>query len=231
MAKLGSTSNFAVGFVITILLSVAISTAVTTQIAGGPQGPQGTQGPPGEQGPRGLTGDTGPQGPVGSPGPTGEQGIQGAIGTAGPQGTTGPQGAQGDKGDTGATGATGPAGTAPRNVIEGSFNVSQEGDLTKTGFLATTYHWKRIAVPQLTLADVPSVHVYIKTYFVESTSGNVTMYSPVAFWREASINYGTVVEYTGSVLYDEGAVYIFYKQVSTNVTYAMTGDYKIVVLK
>ena len=212
--------KFIAGIVIAILASSAISIGASTILAVGPQGPEGPQGPQGEQGIQGLTGDTGPQG------------------AAGPTGATGAQGEKGDKGDTGETGATGPEGppgNATRYVIEGSFNVTEDGDLTKFSegpFLNYTYHWKRIDVPQLTLSDMASVQVYISTYF-ESIE-NVT--EPIQFWRDVGVTHGSTVEDAGVVLYDEGCVYIYYKAYITGsgppyYFYAVTGDYKIVVVK
>jgi len=202
--------------VIAILASSAISVGASTILIVGPQGPEGPQGPQGEQGVQGLTGATGPAGP------------------AGDTGATGPQGAKGDEGDTGETGAIGPegpAGNATRYVIEGSFNVTQDGDLIKyfEGPSDTiAFHWKRIDVPQLTLSDMPSVQVYVSTYF-ESIE-NVT--APIQLWRDVGVTHGSIVEDSGVVLYDEGGVYIYYKSISgSNTNYAVTGDYKIVVVK
>ena len=163
---------------------------------------------------------------------TGEQGPKGDTGATGAQGPVGPTGA------TGAIGLTGPAGkdgNATRYVIAGSFNVTLDGDLIKYrgGDLAYAYHWKRIDVPQVTLSDMPLVHVYVKTAFesVENVS------QPIQLWKDLSETFGSLVENTGLVLYDEGSVYIFYKQVITPNTgdpytmYAITGDYIIVVVK
>jgi hypothetical protein len=205
-----------VGIVIAILASSAISVGASTMLAVGPAGPEGPQGETGPQGPKGDTSDTGPQGPAGA---------------------TGSQGEKGDKGDTGETGATGPEGppgNATRYVIEGSFNVTEDGDLIKytTDPMGTRdMHWKRIDVPQITLSDMPSVQVYVNTSF-ESIE-NVT--EPIQFWRDVGVTHGSTVEDTGVVLYDEGCVYIYYKVVidygSPYALYAVTGDYKIVVVK
>jgi hypothetical protein len=214
MAEVSITmSKFIAGIIIAVLASSAISVGASTILATGPQGPQG------EQGIQGLTGDIGPQGP------------------AGPAGAQGPQGVKGDKGGTGATGAAGPqgpAGNATRYVIEGWFNVTEDGDLIKyetTTLDNRSIHWKRIDVPQITLADMPSVQVYVSTYF-ESIE-NVT--EPAQLWRDVGVTHGTTVEDTGVVLYDEGCLYIYYKVIIDNgspyALYAVTGDYKIVVVK
>jgi hypothetical protein len=206
--------KFIAGIIIAILASSAISVGASTMLIVGPQGPEGPQGPQGEQGIQGLTGDTGPAGEAG------------------------PQGEKGDKGDTGETGATGPegpAGNATRYVMEGSFNVTQDGDIIKyyeSSGSTTEYHWKRIDVPQLTLSDMPSVQVYVSTYF-ESIE-NVT--EPIQLWRDVGVTHGSIVEENGVVLYDEGCVYIYYRQSVTGISspytiYAVTGDYKIVVVK
>ena len=222
--------KFIAGIVIAILASSAISIGASTILAVGPQGPEGPQGPQGEQGIQGLTGDTGPQGPVG---PQGQQGATGA------------QGEKGDKGDTGETGDTGPqgpAGNATRYVIEGFFNVTQQGDLiyySNQTFEDDHYsyyeeHWRRIDVPQITLSDMPSVQVFVKTTFVSIE--NVT--APIEMWK----GYGPVTGGANNVMYNEGRVYIQYKtyaegydifaQAYTNSTsYRFDGYYKIVVVK
>jgi hypothetical protein len=115
MAEVSITiSKLIAGIIIAILASSAISVGASTMLA---TGPKGDTGPQGEQGIQGLTGDTGLQGPIG---PQGQQGIQGEQG---------PQGAKGDTGETGDTGPQGPPSNATRYVIEGSFNVTEEGDI------------------------------------------------------------------------------------------------------
>jgi hypothetical protein len=215
------------GIIIAILASSAISVGASTMLA---TGPKGDTGPQGEQGIQGLTGDTGPQGPIGPQGPQGIQGEQG------------PEGAKGDTGETGDTGPQGPPGNATRYIIEGFFNVTQEGDLiyyNNQTFDEDHYsyyeeHWKRINVTQITLADMPSVQVFIKTTFVSIE--NVT--TPIEMWKW----YGPVTGGANHVMYNEGCVYIQYKiyaegrdvfaQAYTNSTsYRFDGNYKIVVVK
>ena len=228
MAEVSITmSKLIAGIIIAILASSAISVGASTMLA---TGPKGDTGPQGEQGIQGLTGDTGPQGPIG---PQGQQGIQGEQG---------PQGAKGDTGETGATGPEGPAGNATRYVIEGFFNVTQDGDLVhyinqtiSDHDYYTEEHWKRINVTQITLADMPSVQVFIKTTFVSIE--NVT--TPIEMWKW----YGPVdVGGPVNVMYNEGCVYLHYKyysegfdplsQTYTNSTsYSFDGNYKIVVVK
>ena len=209
-----SKTVFLVGLIIAILVSSGVSAVVSTQWA---------------KGAKGDTGDTGPQG---------MQGVQGIAGVTGATGATGPQGAKGDTGNTGATGVTGPEGPAgvsgaTRYVIEGYFNVTEDGDLIKYWEVVSNptyaYHWKRIDVPQITLSDMPSVQVYISTNF-ESVENDT---APIQMWRDVGVTFGSIVEDTGVVLYDEGGVYIFYKQVITGYgeRAAVTGDYKIVVVK
>jgi hypothetical protein len=97
------------------------------------------------------------------------------------------------------------------------------------------YHWKRIDAPQITLSDMPSVQFYVKTYFHNDTvtaNESATVPTSTVFWRDVGVTFDSVAEDTGLVLYDEGCFYIFYKLVyGSNVQYAMTGDYKIVVVK
>jgi hypothetical protein len=210
--KLVSMSVFLAGLIVAILVSGGVSAVVSTQWARGPQGPEGPQG---EHGIQGLTGATGPAGPTGP---------AGATGATGP---TGPQGAKGDKGDTGATGATGPqgpAGSATRSVIEGSFNVTQEGDVIEVSG-ATESHWKRIPVPQLTLEDMPLVKVYFKPT-------NLTVSTPHEMWRDVGEGLGALP--TVSAVYDEQSVLILYKRVYLDMgetIYYFNGEYKIVVVK
>jgi hypothetical protein len=195
--KLVSVPVFVAGLVVAILVSSGISAVVSTQWARGPQGPEGPQGVQGEQGVQGLTGAMGPQG---SPGP------------------------KGDTGATGAAGPAGPAGNVTRYVIEGSINLTQDGDLMKwIGSPPTElYHFKRIAVPQITLSNMPLVHVYVKlNWIINGALGN----------GSATLS-GNVTEDSDLVLYDEGCVYIFYKSTSgSSVFYPITGDYRIVVVK
>jgi len=197
--------KFIAGIVIAILISSGVSAVVSTQWARGPQGPEGQQGPQGEQGIQGLTGDTGPVGPQG------------------PQGETGPQGAKGDKGDTGETGAVGPEGppgNATRYVIEGSINLTSDGDLIKhiTG-IDSAYHWKRINVTQITLSDMPLVQVFTKPYSI--------------IYEDAEDLKQMWKEYSYELYYDEGCLYIYYKVITSgqDPNYAINGDYKIVVVK
>jgi hypothetical protein len=214
------------GIVIAIVVSSAVSVGASTILIAGPQGPEGPQGPQGEQGSQGPTGETGPPGPAG------------ATGVAGPQGE---KGDKGDIGETGATGPEGPPGNATRFVIEGSFDITEDGDLIKyyeSGpSVITEFHWKRIDVPQLTLSDIPSVQVYVKTYFHVNTTGGTgnesTIPTSTVLWRDVGVTFGSIVENSGPVLYDEGGVFIFYKQQSVgfDASYATTGDYKIVVVK
>jgi hypothetical protein len=200
--------------IVTMIVSCLASSAVTTALQTSQTG-QGVLGPTGPQGPKGDTGETGATGPSGS---TGETGSAGA---------TGPQGPKGDKGDTGAMGATGPvgpAGNASRFLLVGSFNVSLNGDLIVNDSSAS-YHYKRISVPQMTLADMPLVTVYENTI----TGQNTTV------WAEpSSQRLGSPLPF---VIYDEGCVYLFYKQTDLvspptwGPALQFTGEYKIVIVK
>jgi hypothetical protein len=199
------------GIVIAILASSAISVGASTILAVGPQGSEGPQGETGPQGEKGATGATGPQGEKGD---------------------------KGDTGETGATGPEGPPGNATRYVIEGSFNVTEDGDLIRyvqSGDNDTSeYHWKRIDVPQLELSDMPSVQVFVKTSFVSIENET----EPMEMWKW----YGPVTGGGVHVMYDDGCVYIEYKIYSEyydiwaeewtqSTLYRMDGNYKIVVVK
>ena len=201
-----SRTIFLAGLIVAILVSIGISSVVSTQWAVGPQGPEGPQGPQGEQGIQGLTGATG---------------------------ATGPQGVKGEKGDTGATGVTGPQGPAgapgaTRYVIEGSFDMAQNGEVIEPMGGSRLDHWKRISVPQLTLEDMPLVTVYIKNDLATST--------PHDMWREAGEGHGILP--TVSAVYDEQSVLICFKRENYAgpglTTYLFPGEfiqYKIVVVK
>jgi hypothetical protein len=230
--KLVSMTVFLAGLIAAILVSSVVSAVVSTQWAVGPQGPEGPQGPQGEQGIQGLTGDTGPTGPTGP---------AGAAGATGPQGAKGDKGDKGDTGATGATGPQGPAGSATRYVIEGFFNVTQDGDLVHYNnqtvgdhYYYSEEHWKRIDVPQITSADMPSVQVFVKTTFVSIE--NVT--TPIEMWKW----YGPVTGGAVHVMYNEGCVYLQYKNYDEGydvlageyrnfTNYRFDGNYKIVVVK
>jgi hypothetical protein len=224
-----TTGKLIAGIIIAILASTTVAAGVSTMLIAGPQGPEGPKGdtgPQGEQGIQGLTGDTGPAGPAGA------------------TGATGPQGEKGDKGDTGETGSTGPAGAdgnATRYVIEGFFNVTQDGDLihyvNQTVGGEDYYseeHWKRINVTQITLDDMPSVQVFVKTTFVSVE--NVT--APIEMWKW----YGPVTGGAVHVMYNEGCVYLQYKnyeegydilagEYGNSTSYRFDGNYKIVIVK
>ncbi len=115
---------------------------------------------------------------------------------------------------------------AARYVIEGTFDITQDGDLIKADEMSTTssdtairyLHWKRIDVPQLTLSNIPSIQVFVKS----PTIGSDEPESLTEAWREAT------------VLYDEGCIYLEYKLVrsySPEISYWVTGEYKVVVIK
>jgi hypothetical protein len=256
-----SKTVFFVGIIAAILIAGVVSTVVSAQVTSqqtiqGPVGPTGPQGEPGEtgqtgpQGAKGEKGDpgtngatgqagaTGPQGPKGETGEMGPAGATGATGPAGTTGATGPAGAtgpQGAKGDTGATGPMGPAGSATRYVITGSFDITEDGDLIKyqnSGDSTYAYHWKRITVSQLTLTDMPQVQVFLRNDFKTTDAAD-----PVTLWREVGNPLGSLVESNGVVLYDEGCVYVFFKEIisGSSPTYPIyatnSGDYKIVLVK
>jgi hypothetical protein len=156
----------------------------------------------------------------------------------------GSPGATGPKGDTGAIGSQGPTGKdggAIRYVIEGSFDVEQNGDLIKYDEtfmgIAIVHHWKKIEIPQLTLSDMPLVRVYLRTTFesVEEVS------QPMQFWRDpVTLYYGySSITENGGILYDEGCIYVYYKQVSQYpndvdppyTSYVTNGEYQIDFMK
>ena len=115
---------------------------------------------------------------------------------------------------------------ATRIVIEGSIDLELEGDAivveTKPQRVDVT-HWKIIDVPQLTLSDMPLIHVYTKSYV---KTGVVEAKDPSKLWREST-----------NVVYDEKSVLILYKLITSfkekpqSTIYQMNGDYKIVVVK
>ena len=112
---------------------------------------------------------------------------------------------------------------AMRYVVEGSFDVAENGEVIET-FGSTEEHWKVIVVPQLTLEDMPLVRVYYRL--------NNTSTSTHEMWRESGEALGTFP--TLSVVYDEQSVFILYKKVYNDyglTNYLCNGEYKIVVIK
>jgi hypothetical protein len=110
-----------------------------------------------------------------------------------------------------------------RYVIEGSFDVTEKGDVIET-FGTTEEHWKVIAVPQLTLENMPLIRVYYRP--------NNTSASTHEMWRESGEALGTFP--TLSVVYDEQSVLILYKKVYNDygmTNYLFNGEYKIVIIK
>jgi hypothetical protein len=225
-----STKIFAVALVLSILFSCIAASVVATELNSNVELIQGE---------KGEKGDTGEAGPAGPPGPTGAIGPMGPAGPSGAIGATGPQGLKGDNGDTGPIGPPGPAGTsgATRTVIKGSFEIEQSGDkityfIPYNDFWTNTTitpesHFKRIDVPQLNFSDMPSVQIYVR--------GNITSYvkdteTPIieTVWLDTS-------ELTNwnMVRFEEGCIYLHYKEYSTNGTwlYLMDGNYIIVITK
>jgi len=116
----------------------------------------------------------------------------------------------------------------------GTFNVNDAGDeiTTEDGSLSCSqptytkyyrYHWKKIAIPEIDLNNMPSIKVYNKLYQdfdVFPQSGNI--------WIEIGAYSLTA--------YDQGNLYILFKEVdevcdgTTETTTYVTGEYKIVLL-
>ncbi len=109
-------------------------------------------------------------------------------------------------------------------VIEGSFDVAQDGDVIEA-MPNTEFHWKRIAVPQLTLEDMPNIQVYVKTNDRDN-------YTPLDTWKDVYVAHGIMP--SSSVVYDEQSVLVLYKRVGTDdgtVDYFFNGEYKVTVTK
>jgi hypothetical protein len=119
-------------FIIVILVTVLVSTAVSAGISLVAIDSPTVQEQTGMQGPKGDTG------PTGAPGPRGETWLTGAMGATGLQGATGAAGATGPIGATGATGPQGPPGATVSNYTNiGStsnlnFNGNNIGDVSLT---------------------------------------------------------------------------------------------------
>ncbi len=131
--------------------------------------------------------------------------------------------AQDDNDDSSEMNGLEKASRTVRYVIEGSFDVTESGDVIET-FGTTEEHWKAIGVPQLTLDDMPLVKVYYRP--------NNTSTSTHEMWREAGEALDTFP--TLSVVYDEQCVLILYKKVYNDIgwtNYLFNGQYKIVVIK
>jgi hypothetical protein len=203
--------------VTTVILMVMLLTTTALLSTDTRQGPQGPKGDPGETGLPGSQGVTGPAGAAGSPG------AQGATGVAGPQGPAG------------AVGPAGKDGNTTRYVIEGTLDVEQDGDMIKSHNIGDEYvqyyHWRKIDVPQLTLADMPLVNVYLRTV----AEDDVGVLSSTLLWKDALEGWDSIIRNTGPVVYGDGCVYIFYK-ISTDEhgdynLARITGDYIIVIIK
>ena len=75
----------------------------------------------------------------------------------------------------------------------------------------------------------------LKTYFktdvpYDSFLMNATTVTPNVLWKEAGTN-NMIPDTAGGVLYNEGCIYIYYKQTGgSSSIYEMTGDYKIVII-
>ena len=108
-------------------------------------------------------------------------------------------------------------------MIEGSFDVTQDGDVVEV-LGATDYHWKRILVPQLTLEHMPNIQVYVKTNDRDN-------YAPLNTWKDVYVAHGIMP--SSSVVYDEQSVLVLYKRVSTDlgIDYFFNGEYKVTVTK
>ena len=107
-------------------------------------------------------------------------------------------------------------------VIEGSFDVTQAGDVVEV-MPDTEFHWKRIPVPQLTLEDMPNIQVYVKTDWDQ--------YAPLDTWKDVYVAHGIMP--SSSVVYDEQSVLVLYKRVITDLgtDYFFNGEYKVTVTK
>ena len=111
-----------------------------------------------------------------------------------------------------------------RYVIEGVIDLTQDGDVIapSSELSNVMFHWKIVSVPQLTLDDMPLINVYLKPPSGEF-SGLFDM------WRDNGEDWGY---YYLKAVYDEQTVYICYKRVdSSETTYFINGEYKIVVIK
>jgi hypothetical protein len=108
-------------------------------------------------------------------------------------------------------------------VIEGSFDVTQNGDVVEAR-TDTVYHWKRILVPELTLDDIPNIQVYVKT-------NERDKYTPLDTWKDVYVAHGVMP--TSSVVYDNQSVLVLYKRVFTElgIDYFFNGEYKVTVTK
>jgi hypothetical protein len=112
---------------------------------------------------------------------------------------------------------------AVTHVIEGSFDVTQDGDVLET-MTDTVYHWKRIPVPELTLDDMPNTQVYVKT-------SDWDKYVPLGTWKDIYVSHGILP--VSSVVYDEQSVLVLYKRVIADLgtDYFFNGEYKVTVTK
>jgi hypothetical protein len=108
-------------------------------------------------------------------------------------------------------------------VIEGSFDVTQNGDVVEAR-TDTVYHWKRIPIPELTLDEMPNIQVYVKT-------NERDKYTPLDTWKDIYVAHGVMP--TSSVVYDNQSILVLYKRVFTDfgIDYFFNGEYKVTVTK
>ena len=119
--------------------------------------------------------------------------------------------------------------------------MEQDGDLIlyydigTSGEYIQAYHYKKIYVPQLTLSDMPLVNVYVRpTFDIGDYDYNIS--PPTQSWKDYdTIWVGSMIQNTGTLIYDEGSIYMFYKFADIYDFYSptcfTTGEYLIVLIK
>ncbi len=106
-----------------------------------------------------------------------------------------------------------------RTVIKGVFNITANGDVIYSPSSATSRHYKKIDVPQLTLNDMPTIQVFVKPF-------NEYGYYPselYRMWKEPSS--------PDELGYGEGYILLHYKTTNPLQTYDINSEYIIVVVK
>lgn len=117
-------------------------------------------------------------------------------------------------------------------IYQGKIDIEQSGDeiVTEETIEGNKYfyHWKVIEVPEIQLAKMPQVKIYLKPHQMATSIGINKFPKDGFLWYAPGHPFGFTFYQIG---YDEGKVYIAYKGVSEGgeARYYIDGEYKIVV--
>jgi hypothetical protein len=115
--------------------------------------------------------------------------------------------------------------TASGDVVIDSVGTTDCTTAPGTYMKSTHTHWKKIAVPEVKVATLPEIRMYIKPYFTPVTAPSVNPLASITdLWAPAS-----------SINVSPGYVYYFYKATTElcngtiTPSYFTTGEYQILV--